>query len=305
MRAVVARQYPDARAHQLGLGVHIVLIHGDCAEGGLACAGEQPEQGGVARRRRPDDRGQCARARCERHAGEQLLAVGGQPQPMCGHPGCARAGGSPVSTATDWLCSLRRTWAQDGWRAASWCSSARSVPAFPAAPALVPGIGAVGGADATGGRGRSTLEGGGGWSVGGGGWDVGSRIRWVVRCVGACWLDLSGRSGAGGPAAGTNTEDQSRPPLRIADCDRLTIADVDRRHPGAVDEDAVGAPIDGHPMGTAEPQHKNRARGLRCRGGVARAIQRNVALAAVPHNHVAARVKDVPHRSDPHGQGGG
>jgi len=57
-----------------------------------------------------------------------------------------------------------------------------------------PGIGAVGGADATGGRGRPTPD--------GGGWDVGSRMRWVVRCVGACWLGLSGRSGAGGPTAG-------------------------------------------------------------------------------------------------------
>ena len=32
------------------------------------CAGEQAEQRGVARRRRPDDRGQCARTRRERHA---------------------------------------------------------------------------------------------------------------------------------------------------------------------------------------------------------------------------------------------
>ena len=104
------------------------------------------------------------------------------------------------------------------------------------------------------------------------------RIRWVVRCVGACWV---GPGGAGpvraGRNGGTNTEDQARAPPRIADRDRLTVADVDRRHPGAVDEDAVGAPLDGHPVGAGEPQHKNRARGLRWRSGVARAIQRDVA----------------------------
>ena len=93
------------------------------------------------------------------------------------------------------------------------------------------GIGAVGGADATGGSGRSALGGnGGGRSVGGGGWDVGSRIRWVVRCVGAYWLDRSDRFGAGGRAAGptprTNRGPRCGSPIVIAWPSRMSIVDI-------------------------------------------------------------------------------
>lgn len=96
-------------------------------------------------------------------------------------------------------------------------------------------------------------------------------------------------------------KDQPRTPLRITDRDRLPVVDVDSRHPEVIDEDAVGAPIDGHPMGTNEPQHNIQTRRLRRWAGVPELFQRDVAPGTVADNHVAARGEDIPHRSDPYG----
>jgi hypothetical protein len=90
MKAVVARHYPNAGAHGLGLGVHIVAVHGDSAGAELPGAGEHPEQRGVACGRRPDHRSQCARTCGERDVCDQLAAINGKSQMVCGN--AARAG---------------------------------------------------------------------------------------------------------------------------------------------------------------------------------------------------------------------
>jgi hypothetical protein len=65
--------------------------------------------------------------------------------------------------------------------------------------------------------------------------------------------------------------------LRITDRDHLTVVDVDRGHPESVDEDAVAASIDGHPVAVGEPQHQI----LGCTlAGLARVFQPEVALTA-------------------------
>jgi hypothetical protein len=114
----------------------------------------------------------------------------------------------------------------------------------------------------------------------------------------------SGRSGRSGRRAGRrgDLKNQPRSP-GITERDRLAVANVDRVHPGAVDEDAVATPVDGHPVSAAEPQHQIRFR-LRCEFlvGRARAVQADVARLAEADNHVAVGRKDVPHRSDPHRQ---
>ena len=65
----------------------------------------------------------------------------------------------------------------------------------------------------------------------------------------------SGRGASWGAGRSADMEGQPRTPLRITDRDRLTVADVDGRHPIAIDENAVGAPVDGHPLVTGIPQH--------------------------------------------------
>lgn len=95
-------------------------------------------------------------------------------------------------------------------------------------------------------------------------------------------------------------EDQPRTPLRVTDGNRLTVTDVDGRHPIAINEDPVGAPVDGHPLVTGKPQHNFWMGGGR--RWVGRAVQRNVPPFAVAHRHIAARSKDVPYRSDQDGQ---
>ena len=172
-------------------------------------------------------------------------------------------------------------------------SSARSDPGSLAAHPRRAGVGSAvdllrrrsGGGGWTGVVGRSAVV---GWrrraSVG---WPVGRTairrvargvgIRWVadaewIRWVGRCGRDLLGAGPArrwwgrgapgqprmarrwGGPVEGRSGK-QAVGPAGITDRDRLAVVDVDRRHPGTVDEDAVAASVDGHPMGTDEPQH--------------------------------------------------
>jgi hypothetical protein len=98
----------------------------------------------------------------------------------------------------------------------------------------------------------------------------------------------------------TDLENQPLAPPRITDRDRVAGVKVDRRHPETVDEDAVGAPVDGHPMATGEPQHHIQAMYRRW-WGAPMAIQRDVDPSAVAHQHVAAGGEDVPCRSDPDG----
>src|ERR1700757_4321850 len=92
MEAVIARHYPNAGAHGLGLGVHIVAVHGDSAGAELPGAGEHSEQHGVARGRRPDHRGQCARPCGERDVGEKLAPINGKPHMVCGNADRACSG---------------------------------------------------------------------------------------------------------------------------------------------------------------------------------------------------------------------
>ncbi len=124
------------------------------------------------------------------------------------------------------------------------------------------------------------------------GWGVGRPLRRTGR--------PSGRAGGG-----TDLENEPRAALRIADRDRLTGPDVDRRRPRAVDVHAAGAAVDGYPVAPGKAQHHLRARCRRWRGGAARALQRDVDPSAVAHQHVAAGGKDVPQWSDPNGQRGG
>jgi hypothetical protein len=91
---------------------------------------------------------------------------------------------------------------------------------------------------------------------------------------------------------------QSRPLVGITERDRLAVADVERRNPGAVDEDAGAASIDGNPTGSGEAQQQIGLGKRRGWGGEAQAVQGDVAPVAIRHDHVAARGKDVPHRSD-------
>ncbi|WP_165849774.1 hypothetical protein [Mycobacterium uberis] len=57
MRAVVAGHYPDAGAHRLPLGMHVVVVQGDYAETEVSGAGEQTEQYGAAATDGPNNRG--------------------------------------------------------------------------------------------------------------------------------------------------------------------------------------------------------------------------------------------------------
>jgi hypothetical protein len=100
-------------------------------------------------------------------------------------------------------------------------------------------------------------------------------------------------------------EDQSRTALRIADGDSQAVANLDRRHPRSVDEDAVVAEIDGHPLGAGEPQHHVGAGWWQWLIGSRQALQGNVASRAVSHDHVAAGSEDVSHGPEPYGQRGG
>jgi hypothetical protein len=68
-----------------------------------------------------------------------------------------------------------------------------------------------------------------------------------------------GRAGSGA-CRGDEAENEPWTSVRITDRDRLAVADVDGRHAVALDEDASGAPIDGYPLVTSEPQHHIRAR---------------------------------------------
>ncbi len=87
----------------------------------------------------------------------------------------------------------------------------------------------------------------------------------------------------------------------IADGDREAVTDVDGRQPRSVNEHAVAALIDGHPTIARESQCQFRGWPVKgVKGG--RAIQADIELVAVTHQCVAARSKDVAHRSEPHGQ---
>lgn len=110
----------------------------------------------------------------------------------------------------------------------------------------------------------------------------------------------TGRGASRGAGRSADMEDQSRTALRVTDRDRLTVADIDRRHPIAIDEDAVRAPVDGHPLVAGKPQHNFWMLRRRRWGG--RAVQGDVPPLAVAHRHIAARRKDVPYRSDQDGQ---
>ena len=328
VRAVVAAHYPDACAHQLALGVHVVFVHRDDAGTRLPGAAEQVEQGGVSRGRWTEHRGQRAGVRRERPIREQLAPVDGQPQPMGGHSDRARTGlqrqptcgvhfvrlgrgahGAQLSRGvshsldqppTLWLPIVwdGRLWGvhygrHRGWGRTNRGRRWRRCPPDRLDRSLDLGRCGCGYPHSLGSPlAREVLIG-----LRRGGLRPPRGRRQVLALRWAAWA-------CGGTDRWTDIENQSWTPLGITDCDCLTVADIDRRHAGAVDEDAVWAPIDGHPMGTGEPQHQIRASRLRRRGG-ARPVQRDVALAAAPDNHVAAGMKDVPNRSDPHGQRGG
>ncbi|EUA32523.1 hypothetical protein I552_9772 [Mycobacterium xenopi 3993] len=77
---------------------------------------------------------------------------------------------------------------------------------------------------------------------------------------GAGWPGLAGvlAAWAGGPGRlpRRQAEQQPRPVLRITDRDGLAVANVDYRHPHAVDVDAVSALVDCHPLFAGEPQYE-------------------------------------------------
>jgi hypothetical protein len=86
--------------------------------------------------------------------------------------------------------------------------------------------------------------------------------------------------------------------LGVTNRDRLTVPDVDRRHPDTVEIETVVAVIDGQPMRTGETQNHSGHRlwrrvGSRHLGG-RRKRQPDVAVIARANRHVAARRKVVP-----------
>ena len=120
--------------------------------------------------------------------------------------------------------------------------------------------------------------------------------RWWWR-VGTHWRRHSrgwGRSERGG-----ELEDQSRPVLGVAESDRPSVMDEDRRHSHPVDVDTGFAAIDSEPLIAVEVQHHQ---GRRARP--ADTVEPDVRGRVEADGDVTARGKGVPTRAQPDDQGG-
>lgn len=121
------------------------------------------------------------------------------------------------------------------------------------------------------------------------------RRRWPRGAAGCSLWRPAGRL-----RRGAHPKKQSRPVLGIADSDGLAVADVDRRHPRALDVDAVAALVDCHPVVPSEPQHEVDGLGP----AAASIIEADVRTAIVADRDIAARPKRVTRGSNPNGQRG-
>ncbi|ORX20602.1 hypothetical protein AWC32_05005 [Mycobacterium xenopi] len=88
--------------------------------------------------------------------------------------------------------------------------------------------------------------------------------------------------------------------MRITDRDGLAVANVDYRHPHAVDVDAVSALVDCHPLFAGEPQYEVHRRDP----PATTVVEAEIRPAVVTDRDVAARQECVACGSNPHGQRG-